>query len=300
MAGNNSIQGITKDHLESITSITCLDLRDNKIVKIPEEITLLDKLERLDLTNNDISILPFAMGTMVSLKSIVLDGNPMRSIRRDIIMRGTVGLKKYLASRMSEEDVDKADPVTSSNVSVPGSGDCVKSHDLHQMKVLDYSERKVTTIPDEVVESALEAGVKNINLNKNLLSDLPRNICVLSPKLTEMSLGFNKISALSPSIVQFTKLHLLDMRNNQLSDLPPELSALSGLRELTISNNRFRSIPAVVYSLGKLEILFAADNQINSIDVNGFINLKVLGTLDLQNNDIAQVPPELGNCTWLK
>jgi Leucine-rich repeat (LRR) protein len=36
-------------------SISMLDLRDNRLAKIPDEITLLQQLERLDLSNNDIS-----------------------------------------------------------------------------------------------------------------------------------------------------------------------------------------------------------------------------------------------------
>ena len=45
---------------------------------------------------NDLTNLPFTMGLMPLLKSVQVDGNPMKSIRRDIIARGTVGLLKYL------------------------------------------------------------------------------------------------------------------------------------------------------------------------------------------------------------
>lgn len=53
--GNNNIRGLTAEHLEHLGSLMVLDIRDNKLEKLPEEITLLKKLERLDLTNNDIS-----------------------------------------------------------------------------------------------------------------------------------------------------------------------------------------------------------------------------------------------------
>lgn len=38
------------------------------------------------------SRLPYEMGNMQKLKAIVLDGNPMKSIRRDIIMVGEYSL----------------------------------------------------------------------------------------------------------------------------------------------------------------------------------------------------------------
>ena len=63
---------------------------------------------------------------------------------------------------------------------------------------------------------------------------------------------------------------------------------------------RFTEIPPPVYKLKKLEILFINDNQVSTIDPAGLQRLGALATLDLQNNNISQVPPELGNCTSIK
>ncbi|KAH9496798.1 Leucine-rich repeat-containing protein 40 [Bulinus truncatus] len=302
LAGNNNIRGLTEEQLKNLKSLTCLDLRDNKLAKLPDEIILLEKLERLDLTNNDISVLPFQLGTMSTLKAIILDGNPMRSIRRDIITRGTAELKKYLLSRLKDEvGENEALNITSSITALPtGNQEILSQHELHQMKSLDYSNKKLPTLSEDVMKTASEAGVRVVNLSKNLFTDLPVSLDALSSSLVELNLGANKMSQLSPKIGGFTKLQMLDLRNNQLSSLPKELSALTLLRELIISNNRFNVIPAVVFDLKKLEILFASDNRINEIDATGFLKLDKLGTLDLQNNDISQISPELGNCTWLK
>lgn len=64
--------------------------------------------------------------------------------------------------------------------------------------------------------------------------------------------------------------------------------------------HRFTEIPPVLYPLKKLEILFLNDNKINDIDAVGLQQMPVLATLDLQNNNISQVPPELGNCVSLR
>ena len=53
--GNNSLIGLTVEHLQCLQSILFLDLMDNKIAKIPDEIILLQELERLDIANNDLS-----------------------------------------------------------------------------------------------------------------------------------------------------------------------------------------------------------------------------------------------------
>lgn len=299
--GNNNISGLTVEHLQHLTTVTTLDLRDNKIQKLPDEISLLENLERLDITNNDISALPYVLGTMAPLKSLVLDGNPMRSIRRDIIMRGTQQLKKYLASRLSDDERENLveGQVSKTNVATPGDQQ-IRASDLYQMKSLDYSNKKVASIADDVVEAALEAGVRDLNLSKNLLPDLPSNLIVLSPNLHLLNLGNNKISKLNASVAKFKCLQLLDLRANQLCDLPSELSSLDSLRELVLSMNRFGSIPNPVYRLKHLEILFVNDNHINSLEISNLVQLTSLATLDLQNNDLTQIPPELGNMTQLK
>ena len=40
--------------------------------------------------------------------------------------------------------------------------------------------------------------------------------------------------------------------------------------------------------------------QITSIDVKGLMQLSMIQTLDLQNNSVSQVPPQLGTITTLK
>jgi len=53
--GNNSMTIIAADTLTSLVSLSVLDVRDNKLDKLPDEIGLCQTLERLDLTNNTLS-----------------------------------------------------------------------------------------------------------------------------------------------------------------------------------------------------------------------------------------------------
>lgn len=302
--GNNQIRRITAEHLQHLESVTVLDIRDNKISELPEEITCLSGLQRLDLTNNDLTGLPFVLGTITSLKSIVLDGNPMKSIRRDIIMRGTVELKKYLCSRI--EDPQPVEPTNKGIQNggdtgiVGGSGEGLKAHDIQQSKSLDYSNKKATSVPDDVWEVAMKAGVTSVNLSKNQFTDLPSNLILLESTLKEFNFGFNKLTKLNPDISLFLRLTTLDLRNNGLSDLPRDMESLQDMREIVLSCNRFTTLPPSLYEMKKLEIIFADNNKITTIDAAGFKNLPMLATLDLQNNNIEQVPPELGNCTQIK
>jgi len=95
------------------------------LTQIPQTIKLLQSLERIDLSNNNLTNLPFELASIESLKQILLNGNPLRSIRKDIINRGTDAIMKHLRnnyidpmtnSEESKENVYKSDLIKSSKV----------------------------------------------------------------------------------------------------------------------------------------------------------------------------------------
>lgn len=303
--GNNKISSLNGESFSYISSLSIFDFRDNRINIIPDEITVLKKLERLDLANNAISGLPYTMGAMEHLKSLVLDGNPLRSLRRDVVMRGTQAILKHLRSRIPEEEKqqDATDaPVTSLPVStaIPTTSSGLDMHTISSTKTLIYSNKKAVSIPDEVWDAAISAEVTTLNLSKNGLNEVQERLLSLSKSLTDLNVSLNKITSLPSDFGCLTKLSSLDLSNNQLSHLPDSCDRLSSLREINICNNRFSNLPSVLYSLRTMEIILASGNQIQIIDVDSLLSMKALSTLDLQNNNIAQVPPQLGNVTQLR
>lgn len=53
--GNNCVEEVTSESLSELPAVSILELRDNKISVLPEEISCLEGLERLDLSNNNLS-----------------------------------------------------------------------------------------------------------------------------------------------------------------------------------------------------------------------------------------------------
>lgn len=64
--------------------------------------------------------------------------------------------------------------------------------------------------------------------------------------------------------------------------------------------DRFKVLPAVLYHIPTLEAVLISNNQVGSVDPQKVKLMENLSTLDLQNNDLLQVPPELGNCVQLR
>ncbi|NWV01723.1 LRC40 protein, partial [Upupa epops] len=298
-AGENQIEILNAEDLKHLDSLSVLELRDNKIKSVPDEITLLQKLERLDLANNDISRLPYTLGNLPQLKFLALEGNPLRTIRRDLLQKGTQELLKYLRSKI-QDDVSKPSgepPVTA--MTLP-SESRINVHAITTLKLLDYSEKQADAIPDEAFDAVGNNPVTTVNFSKNQLSRIPPRITELKDWVCDVSLGFNKISCISPELCILHKLTHLDLRNNLLTSLPEEMEALTRLQIINLSFNRFKVFPCVLYHILTLETILLSNNQVGSVDPLQLKQMDRLGTLDLQNNDLLQVPPELGNCEHLR
>ncbi|NWR61649.1 LRC40 protein, partial [Bucorvus abyssinicus] len=298
-AGENQIEIINAENLKHLNSLSVLELRDNKIKSVPDEITLLQKLERLDLSNNDISRLPYTLGNLPQLKFLALEGNPLRTIRRDLLQKGTQELLKYLRSRIQDDvtNPNEEPPVTA--MTLPSEAR-INMHAITSLKLLDYSEKQAAVIPDEMFQAARSNTVTTVNFSKNQLKEIPARIAELKDSVCDVNLSFNKVSSISLELCLLRKLTHLDIRNNFLTSLPEEMEALTSLQIINLSFNRFKVFPSVLYRILALETVLLSNNQVGSIDPLQLKRMDRLGTLDLQNNDLLQVPPELGNCESLR
>ncbi|KAK8482178.1 hypothetical protein V6N11_024314 [Hibiscus sabdariffa] len=88
----------------SLPQLQILGLSQNSLQSIPEGLKNLTSLTELDLSDNNISSLPPELGLLEpSLQVLRLDGNPLRSIRRPILERGTKAVLKYLKDKIPEQ-----------------------------------------------------------------------------------------------------------------------------------------------------------------------------------------------------
>uniref|UniRef100_A0A7M4F1Y9 Leucine-rich repeat-containing protein 40 n=1 Tax=Crocodylus porosus TaxID=8502 RepID=A0A7M4F1Y9_CROPO len=249
--GENQIEVLNTEHLKHLNSLCVLELRDNKLKSLPDEISLLQKLERLDLANNDISRLPYALGNLPHLKFLALEGNPLRAIRRDILQKGTQELLKYLRSKIQDDITSPSEESPVTAMTLP-SESRINMHAITALKLLEYSEKQAILIPDEVFNAVGSNPVTTVNFSKNQLSEIPARY--------------------QPYFGLYSILHL----------------------------QQFKIFPTVLYRIPTLETILLSNNQVGSIDPVQLKKMDKLGTLDLQNNDLLQVPPELGNCETLR
>ncbi|XP_054880076.1 leucine-rich repeat-containing protein 40 isoform X2 [Poeciliopsis prolifica] len=295
-AGNNQLELLEAEQLTCLSAVTLLELRDNKIRNLPEELMLLLTLTRLDLTNNDISTLPASLSLLPNLKVLLLEGNPLRGIRKELLAKGTSDLLKYLRGRIKEEAVGAAGPTA---MTLPSEG-LVNTHNIKTLKTLEYSNKQAAMVPDEVFDAAGHQAIISVNFSRNQLTTFPPRLLELRSSLSDINLGFNRLSSCSADICSLQQLTHIDLRNNQLTDLPSEMKNLSKLRCIVLNYNRFSSFPEALYQIVTLETVMLGNNQVGGVDPSRLRQLLSLSTLDLSNNDLLRVPPELGLCTSLR
>lgn len=170
---------------------------------------------------------------------------------------------------------------------------------MRNTRVLQVKDCRLMELPEHVVDAACSECVNIVNLENNLLTEVPSTLYKMNDLLTVLKLPRNQLSSLPTAMSQFSRLVSLNLSGNLLRELPMELGGLQSLCELDISHNRFTQLPRCIFDLEKLETLTANDNQIELIDAteNGLGCLYQLTELDLSNNNIQFVPPVLGNMT---
>lgn len=171
---NNFITELPDEFCENLSHLKILDLRDNKIERLPDKIAHLQALMRLDLSNNSINSLPDSLAQLGHLMSLQLDGNPIRSIRRDVLQGGTVRIMKMLRDRCRQQPNDEAVKVKSAaHIGADDDSTFPDQFQMRKSRALTAVGKSLTDVPDSVLQLAQEEQVATVDLSKNKLATVP-------------------------------------------------------------------------------------------------------------------------------
>lgn len=120
-------------------------------------------------------------------------------------------------------------------------------------------------------------------------------------KTTKLSLGQIGLKILPESLIQFTYLNWLSLRDNYLTTLPESLGQLTQLRTLNLRNNKLTTLPESIGELTQLIVLYLNGNQLVALP-ESIGQLTKLQSLNLENNNLTDLPlslARLNNLTTL-
>ncbi|KAF3608136.1 hypothetical protein DY000_02050498 [Brassica cretica] len=188
--------------------------------------------------------------------------------------------------------------------------------ELTAMKSLDVSFNSISELPEQIGSAT---SLVKLDCSSNRLKELPESLgrCLdlsdlkgnkltaLSERqiaswtmLTELNASKNMLVDLPQNIGSLSRLIRLDLHQNKISSLPPSIGGCSSLVEFYLGMNSLSTLPAEIGDLSRLGTLDLRSNQLKEYPVGG-CKLK-LSYLDLSNNSLTGLHPELGNMTTLK
>ncbi|KAI9999095.1 hypothetical protein PInf_003778 [Phytophthora infestans] len=323
--GFNLLRDVPQEVVLSVKeSLTVLDVRDNKLQRLSDGIPQLYRLKTLDVTNNDLFDLPPGFGYLKYLTHLLVEGNPLRSIRRSIISAGTEPLKKYLRTRgkppvgvdAMEEEVDEFairqevieqdEPMAEE----PPLEDEYLFRNAAASGNLQLVDMKLQNLPYQLHAAGKHRfgeSLLQLNLSKNWLVELPATAGQLTSlqTLTAEQCGLKSVHAsiamLPPMLASGTRagisssLKELDLRNNVLTDIPQNLQNLQAMDTLLLSFNRIKGLNGFPWSsMSQLSVLSIADNRLESCGT--VYQVPKLTSLSLENNELRQIPAEFALC----
>lgn len=281
---------------DGLINAKIIDLGNNLITSIPNNIKVLQKLERFNIGGNEAKKIPECIGDLKNLKSL------------------TANLMKLedLPLSLSKLELDEINLSNNLFESIPDVLCKISS----LKKLIIQKCRLKIDLPVELkkLNSLLELDLSLNYLNKISLENLPPSLIVLLAKSNRIKqiIGING----------HQHLEVLDMRSNKLKELPKEMFPLPNLRVLNLTGNKIRELPLEFCSLASLKTLNFSRNPLtvlpqnfgqlnNLVDVNFFGNqieslpssiggLEQLRSLSLVNNSLKEIPKEIGYLKHLR
>jgi Leucine-rich repeat (LRR) protein len=269
--------------VSSSSGLATFDLGGNRLKTIDGNMLIqLKRLKCLDLRNNDISELDPVIGGMTTLQALVLEGNPLRSIRHNILERTPLVLK-LLRDRLtgipSEDEVIQIESLQAA-----------LSH-AQWSRSLDCRSFKLLEVPVAISVPPLSTALQRIDISANSLSSLP-SFCLSLPSLTFLDLSSNKLTELPALICESSPLATVKVSKNAFEAFPLQLCFFSRtITVIDISSNKIRgSLPSeIFFRCRNLEIFNISVNQISALpETLGYCDS--LCVLDIGSNQIQQLP----------
>ncbi|KAI9021465.1 hypothetical protein CLU79DRAFT_703168 [Phycomyces nitens] len=299
LLSHNTLGNADLRMLTCAPQLQALDLSWNDLDDLPPAVFEIQSLRRLDLGSNRFMSLPCRIGSLVDLQILTWEGNPMRSVPKGTSATELIELlRSQLAAESGDiEEVEEDHAIAKHDGPVERIKGPVlppQSQKSVNAKTLDLANQKLDTFPEAFL-SQVDFEPVNIQLHHNLLSSFPVGLAGFT-SLVNLHLQYNEFSEFSlslPDQIVMPCLKTLNLSNNAISNLiTGDHVSFPSLEELNINNNRLTTLPETLASaVPQLKTLLLNGNRLDQISAKSFGRLTVL---DLGNNDIGLLPPEIG------
>ncbi|ORZ01519.1 hypothetical protein BCR43DRAFT_434119 [Syncephalastrum racemosum] len=303
--------------LHGCPELQTLDISSNLFSEVPDAVLTLTGLQRLDVSACHLRGLRSDLGKLEHLAVLKYEGNPLRSAPRNVTMAELIESLRVKMNLEEEESTSQpGEPDNGRDGGLVNATEAAKqaSRAEERAPAASYSHPTSITAPVKVTGTlnlarkeikALEAshlaesGIipATLQLGHNLLIEIPPALSDLKSTLVHLNLEHNRLREFSVPC-DFPSLKTLNLSNNRITRMAVETEQLPQLNEINLNFNMLSALPEnLAACLPALRILRANSNKIENISANMFENMEII---DLGNNDIGLLPPELGAITSIR
>lgn len=269
---------------DSLTQVS-LDRCGIREIEFPEG----NHIERINLTNNELTRIPKSIRRCKHLKSLNLEGNQIRHIPRwimqlDSLEEITLNFNRLKLNRADIRHLSKAKQII-----IAGNG--------------------IVSLPKNIGRLRCES----MNLAKNRLHALPKSFSRLK-QVKSLVFYENEFEEIPEVIASFDNLKHLDFYKNRLTEIPDFVGDLDGLEQLFLSFNKIEKIPDTLRNLKRLKYFYIHHNELHFLpewiaemdsierfgvgfnhllDLPDLSKMKSLKDFDFEHNLLERFPMEL-------
>lgn len=262
-------------------TLQILYLGYNNIASLPENVSKMKKLGKIDLIYNKLTALP-AFGKDVNLVQGTFDYNEIARIEKDA--------DGYFCG------MDDVESLSFSHNELTEFPNIFDAKSVYIMASIDFSYNEIT-------EVTTDKGINtnNLSLAGNALKTFPKDLFTAGSPLTVLNLSGNQIEEITNDDIKGEKTYMmtsLDLSNNRLKKLPDDMNGtyMPHLYGIDISGNQFSAFPWGLANISYLNTLIMRNqrdddgNRVYKEWPTNIGNHKGLRALLLGGNDIGKVP----------
>lgn len=206
---------ITDERNDTHKKINHLLVAHNLLTSVPDIVSNLTHLTRLDFSNNSITFVCDAITSLPSLTHLLLRNN---RITDDDLPKDMIGMKSLRTINLSGNNLTCVPP---------------QLLDVSSLRNLYLGANDITRVSGDI--NRLRR-LRLLYLGGNKLRFLPNEIGDL-PYMQVLLLSDNKLKSLPPSLCNLSRLKCLHLHHNKLRTLPHGLIQLKSLCELSLREN---------------------------------------------------------------
>ncbi|KAF7731379.1 hypothetical protein EC973_000187 [Apophysomyces ossiformis] len=310
MLSHNKLAKSKLTELKACPELQTLDISWNGFEDLPDAILSLQQLQRLDIGSNHLKYIRADLCQLPNLSVINWEGNTLRSISKTTT---TAALLEMLRQNLTLEEKEQPNEETIdgnsstnhneniSKLTVTDKAEVPQQQATKVVKVLQLAGMKLNELTEETLR---KEGVSpaTVQLDRNELTRVPSSLSLFAETLVNLNLEHNQITEFSINFGSvFGSLKTLNLSNNRITTIITEGSQDSFFPQLTELNLNYNKLVHVPEDLPthfpSMRILRLSNNRLDKIHASSFQNLEVL---DLANNDIGYLPPEIGLITTIR